>query len=396
MNAITKEPSLLSLIVLSAFASMGAIIVTPGIPSMASFFGVKLGTAQLTMTAFLLGYALGQLIYGPIANRLGRKPAFYIGISVATLGSLFSILAAPVDSFSLLMLGRIFEALGSSVGLVVCFTIINDFYLPENIRKITGILMIAFAIVPGVAIAVGGFFVQHFGWQSCFYVLLAYGLALFGFAFYLPETLKQKDLNALRHTYLVKNYLKMFRIKKLVAFSLLAGLSGGCLYIFSAEGPYIGTQMLGFSASAYGLLALMPYIGTVIGSILLIKTTKIDPMKVITFAMILEIIGALTMFFSFIFQIVDLFTLFAPAGLIFAGNVMVYGTAATMGISQSEDKANASAVVNFLTLGMAMLSTFVFGILHISSPWIMPTLFLVALILMQMLYFGVLRQKVEK
>jgi MFS family permease len=389
----TKEPAITSLILLTAFASIGAILITPSIPSIAKFFNISIGTAQLTMTAFLLGYALGQLIYGPIANRLGRKPAFYIGICVATLGSLFSILAAPVESFDLLIAGRVLEALGSSVGLVVCVTIINDFYYPAQIRKVVGLLVIAFAVVPGIGIAAGGFLSQHFGWQSCFYFLLCYGLFLVLPAITLPETLLQKDMNALQHKYLFKNYWKMLQIKKLVGYSLTAGLSGGCLYIFCAEGPFIGIHLLGFSPSIYGLLGLFPYCGTLIGAGIMVKTTNIAPQKMINTGISLEIIATIIMLIFFLLGKVNLFTLLAPVGLMFVGHAILYGNASAVAIGQSEDKANASAMMNFLGIGTGVLSTFIFSILHSSKPWVMPTLFLISLGLMGLIYLLLIKDR---
>ncbi len=164
-----KEPKLVCLIILSAFASMGAVLMTPALPEIVRYFHITQGKAQLTVTLFLVGYAFGQLIYGPLANRYGRKPAFYVGIGVATLGSIFSILSSPTHSFELLLFGRLCEALGSSVGLVISFTIISDFYYPDQSRRIMSYMMMAFAIVPGVAVFLGGFIAQYLNWESCFY-----------------------------------------------------------------------------------------------------------------------------------------------------------------------------------------------------------------------------------
>src|SRR3990167_443019 len=163
----SKKPHIISLMLLSAFAAMGAIIMTPALPTIATFFGKSVGTTQFAVTSFLLGYAIGQLIYGPLANRYGRKIALYIGIAIATLGSVFSILSSPIESFSLLITGRLLEALGSSAGLAISFAMINDYYFEEQARKMTGLLMLAFAIVPGVATAVGGILVQYLGWRAC-------------------------------------------------------------------------------------------------------------------------------------------------------------------------------------------------------------------------------------
>ena len=183
-----KQPRLMSLLILSAFASMGAVLMAPALPNIAAYFQITQGHAQLTVTLFLLGYACGQLIYGPLANRYGRKPAFYVGICVATLGSLFSILSSPFDSYPLLLIGRLLEALGSSAGLVISFTIIADFYYPEQSRRIISYMMLAFAIVPAVAVFLGGFIVQYLSWQGCFYFLLVYGLLLIIPAATLPES----------------------------------------------------------------------------------------------------------------------------------------------------------------------------------------------------------------
>ena len=98
----TKEPHIIALIVLSAFASMGALVMTPALPQISKYFAISIQQTQLTVTSFLFGYAVGQLIYGPIANRFGRKKALYIGIVIATIGSLFSILSSPTESFHLL------------------------------------------------------------------------------------------------------------------------------------------------------------------------------------------------------------------------------------------------------------------------------------------------------
>src|SRR5688572_14890818 len=98
-----KRPHLFTLMFLSAFASMGAVLMMPALPEISDHFGIHTSTTQLAVTFFLLGYAFGQLIYGPLANRFGRKHAIYVGIAIATLGSIFSILSSPLESFHLLV-----------------------------------------------------------------------------------------------------------------------------------------------------------------------------------------------------------------------------------------------------------------------------------------------------
>ena len=84
----STEPQFLILLLIASFASVGAVLFTPALPSIRDFFHVSVGESQLTITSYLVGYALGQLPYGPLANRYGRKPALYMGISLSIVGSL--------------------------------------------------------------------------------------------------------------------------------------------------------------------------------------------------------------------------------------------------------------------------------------------------------------------
>lgn len=382
----SKAPHIISLMLLSAFAAMGAIIMTPALPEIADFFGKSVGSTQLAVTSFLLGYALGQLIYGPIANRYGRKMALYIGIMIATLGSLFSILSSPFDSFTLLITGRFLEAIGSSAGLAISFAMINDFYFETQARKITRLLMLAFAIVPGVATAVGGILVQYIGWRACFYFLLVYGLILLIPTYRLPETLIKKDFHAARIKNIFSNYKDKFLNKKLIGFACISGFSSACIYVFGAEGPFIGIHILHTEPALYGILSLTPFIGTFIGSLIVVRLTKLNPIIVMKIAFAIELSATLILLILFLLHFVSLYTLLIPMGFFCIGHPMIGGNAMPLSMQQSSDKANASAVMNFFACAMPVIMTFMMGLLHVASAWIMPVIFLIALFLMSCTY----------
>jgi MFS transporter, DHA1 family, multidrug resistance protein len=388
-----KEPHIISLTLLSGFAAMGAILMTPALPAIAHFFSISIGTTQLTVTCFLLGYALGQLIYGPIANRLGRKPAFYVGIIIATIGSLFSILASPIESFSLLIAGRLLEALGASAGLVVCFTLINDFYYPQEARRVTSLMMVAFAVMPGVAISIGGILTQYISWQACFYFLLLYGLILIYPVRKLPETICQRDPHALHFNHVLKNYATIILNKRLVGFSLCSGFSSACIYVFGAAGPFIGIQLLHIKPATYGLLGLTPFIGSFIGCMVNVRLTHVNPMRMLKIAFCMEVAAAIFMLVCFLLHWINLATLLIPMGLLCAGHPIMASTALSLAMNQTEDRGNGSAVMNFVAMSMPVFMTFLLGILHVSAAWIMPFIFLIALTIVFLVYVGLLKDK---
>lgn len=391
-NSNEKKPHIISLMLLSAFAVMGAIVLTPALPEVSTFFGTTIGITQLTVTIFLLGYAGGQLIYGPIANKFGRKPALYLGIIIATIGTLFSIIASPVESFHLLLIGRLLEALGSSAGLVVSYTVINDYFNKEQARSLTAMLMLAFAIVPGVAVLAGGLIAQYLDWQSCFYFLLVYGLLLIIPIWRLPETIKQKDPHALKTKQLFKKYLTELKNIRLIGFAMCSGLSSACIYVFGAEGPFIGIKLLHIQPGAYGLWGLIPYVGVFIGSLIVIKYAKLDAMLLLKIAFTFEIIATIIMFVLFIFHYITIWTLLGPMTLFCIGHPILAGTALSMAMQEASDKSNGSAIMNFTAMSLPVIITLLLGVLNIEAAWILPTMFFVSLILM-IFTFGICLRK---
>lgn len=177
MHTKTKL-SFITLLLLISFASVNAVLFTPALPNIAQFFKISDESAQQTITWFLVAYALGQLIYGPIANRFGRKPALYVGISVQIVSSFMCVFAGTLQRYWLLVLGRFLLALGSGVGLKMTFTLVNEYYEPKLASQKIAYLMLAFAITPGLGVALGGILNAQYGWESCFYAGAIYGVLL--------------------------------------------------------------------------------------------------------------------------------------------------------------------------------------------------------------------------
>lgn len=381
-----KQPRLISLLVLSAFASMGAVLMAPALPNIANYFRISSGHAQLTVTLFLLGYAFGQLLYGPLANRYGRKPAFYIGICIATVGSLFSILSSPFDSYPLLLLGRLLEALGSSAGLVLSYTIIADFYYPEQTRRIISYIMLAFAIVPAIAVFMGGLIVQYLNWEMCFYFLLGYGLLLMIPAYALPETLITKDLEAIRLVRIHRSYKEVFKNLPLINYSIISGCTSTMIYVFAAEGPFIGIHLLGLSASHYGLLATLPSIGMLLGSFLAIHLSRrLTANQLILLGIILDFLGAGSMLLLFLTHHVSMISLLGCMGFLMVGHALISSNSSSSAIFFANDKANGSAVLNFTALVLCVIGTFCLSFLHTTEAYVMPLIFLICILFLSIM-----------
>ncbi len=356
-------------------------------PAIAAHFHVLKNYAQQLITIYIVGYAFGQLIYSPFANRYGRKTAIYLGIGLYLLSCLICLSGIHSNHLNLIIIGRLFMALGSAVGFVMSFTIINDFYPPQHARPIVSYLVLAFAIMPAIAVAIGGFITTHFSWQECFYFLFFYGIFIAMVSVFLPETLPQRDHNALRLNQLVKTYAQAFSHSPLVVFSMIYGLLAAFIYIIATAGPFIGIKRLGMDPSLYGLLMLIPYSGQAIGALLAAQLNKYFSSYSIVFISFCSVaMGAVLLLICVACHCLNNFTFIMSLFFVMAGLPIGYSSTSVMALANYNDKATGSAILSFIAMGMAMLTTFTLTALPDQNPFTMPLLFLAILIINLILF----------
>ncbi len=382
-----KKPTLLTLIVLISFGSMGMALFTPAIPAIMDHFSVSASLAQLTAMIYLVGYATGQLIYGPIAKGLGRKPALYIGIVISLIGTFLCALAAPLNSFSLLVVGRLIASLGASVGLSLTFLIISDYYYEVHARKVTAYTMLAFAVVPGIAIAIGGFLVGYLGWESCFYFLLAYGFFALFLVYRLAETGTEKEIGATKVKKVIHAYQRDFKNKILILYSTMIGATTAIIYIFAATAPIIVIKQMGVAPDIFGLLNLIPATGYFIGNFVAARLASFMKIKtVLKLGIILMCIGIGILSVIFFAGRANYFSLFLPMFVVYFGVPLFYSNAAVLATFRISDKPNASSIMSFLNIGGAVVGLTLIEVLHMNPTYGMPTVFIVILTVMLFLF----------
>lgn len=350
-----KKP-FLTLLLMISFASVNAVLFTPALPNITQFFNISTSTAQQTITWFLVGYTLGQLIYGPLANRFGRKPALYLGISLQIVSSLLCSIAGQ-ENYLLLLIGRFLLALGSGVGLKMTFTLVNECYESPSANQKISYLILAFAITPGLAISLGGFLNDCWGWQSCFYASAVYGLILLLLCFRLPETKLQLDFNAFKIKHLFHEYFSQFKNGQLILGGVLMGCASSFIYIFSALAPFIAMNILGMKSTEYGIANILPSIGLCMGSILSAQFAKrYSQLTGVKFGILVTLISILFMFaMIMILQQLPWFKIFIPISFCYLGLAFIFPNASTLAMHQVLNKANGSAVMNFINMGLVTL-----------------------------------------
>ena len=140
------------------------------------YFGTTDATVQLTMPVFFIGLALGQLFYGPLSDRYGRRPPLLAGIALYTLASAACALAPSIET---LLVGRFVQALGGCAGMTIAMAVVRDRYDPREGARTLSLLMLVMGIAPILAPLAGGWILVLFDWQAIFWLLTVFGLACF-------------------------------------------------------------------------------------------------------------------------------------------------------------------------------------------------------------------------
>ncbi len=229
---------LLALLTFSGTLAMH--IFVPALPLAAMALGVGAGAMQMTVSVYILGLAIGQLVYGPLSDRFGRRVTLMAGLVLYTGSGLVAALAPGVDT---LIAARLFQALGGCAGLVLGRAIVRDTAAPREAARRLALMNLMVTVGPGVAPVVGGAMASTLGWRSIFILLCALGIANFVMAWQLlPET--NTSTPGFRGASLGRSYRQLLGSPSFLGFSIGGGCATTSMYAFVATAPFIFVQQL--------------------------------------------------------------------------------------------------------------------------------------------------------
>jgi MFS family permease len=396
-NTEKKLPSVIILVVVISLAPMNVVLCAPGLPQIAEYFNITNSQSQQLIAVFLLGYAISQLIFGPLANTYGRRKSLFSGLCIGVIGCILCVLSGFIHQFSLLLVGRFITGFGTAAGLVLSFTIINDVFTGIKARQVTGLCVMSFAVVPGVANIIGGFLTQYFGWESCFYFLVVYDVVVAILVLGLTETLERSMKKPLQLSVIAIGYLNALKNLTVIMSGIIYGLSVSCLYGIIALLPFIGVYTLKMSPSMFGTVFLTSYVGYLIGSIVTTATAgKLKTTTSILIGIVISLIGGGVLALMNLFNCISVFTVFSAIFIVFAGCPFVFINSSIYGISSHNDKANASSILNFIYVFLAFCTVYFTGKIHDKYLLTLSMGIVFLMIISLLIYFTIVMIKEKK
>jgi DHA1 family bicyclomycin/chloramphenicol resistance-like MFS transporter len=247
-----------------AIGSLSIDMALPSLPATAEALAARPATAQLTVTLFLAGFALAQLVHGPLSDRIGRRRVLLGGLVVYVIGGL-ACWAAP--SAGLLVAARVLQAFGAGSGPVVGRAVVRDLYEPAQAARILGYMGTAMALTPILAPIVGGFVHVAFGWRAVYLTLAACGAVFLGIAALLVrETNRRRDPDALRPGHLTTNVAELLTDRTFLGYVLVVALMFGGQFAFITGSSFVLIEVLSVSPDVYGLCFGLVALGIMTGS----------------------------------------------------------------------------------------------------------------------------------
>jgi DHA1 family bicyclomycin/chloramphenicol resistance-like MFS transporter len=244
---------------LTAFGPLSIDMYLPALPTLADTFGASPSRVQLTLSAFFLGFGVGQLVYGPLSDRWGRRPPLLAGIGLYVGASLLCALSSGVTG---LIAVRLLQGLGACAGPLTARAVVRDIYERDRAARMLSLLMLVMGAAPLVAPLLGGQLLLAFGWRSLFAVLSGFGVLCFlGAWLSLDETLDEAKRSPTSALAMIARYGTLLRDRAYVGYTVCSGAAYAGMFAYFAGSPFVFIRLHGVPAQHYGFLFALNVLG---------------------------------------------------------------------------------------------------------------------------------------
>lgn len=248
-------PLTLLLTALSAIGQLSISMYAPSMPAIGAALGTTAGMVQVTLSVFLITFALAQLVYGPVSDRFGRRRVLLVGLVLFVAGSIACALAPSIET---LIAGRMLQAVGACSGASVSRAVVRDLFEREEAARVMAAMTMAFTVAPAVGPILGGYLQAAFDWHAVFAVLALLGAGLLATASVrLPETNRHRDPLATRPDRIVSTYAGLLSNPAFLAYVVPSTAMIGGMLTMHASLPFLLIGSLGVAPTTYGWLTLI-------------------------------------------------------------------------------------------------------------------------------------------
>jgi DHA1 family bicyclomycin/chloramphenicol resistance-like MFS transporter len=354
---------------LSAIGPLTTDMYLPSLPDIARALDASTAQVQLTISTYLIGFAVGQVVYGPVSDRHGRKPVLLAAIALYCVASLACALATSIH---MLIAARAVQALGGSGGIVLARAMVRDLYSGARAGRELSVIGAVMALAPVLAPVAGGALQTGFGWRSVFFTLVVAGVAAAALVWWmLPETLAQRAAEPVSPSSIARSYRVVARNPAYLAYLGLASASFAGLFSWISGASFVLQNLYGLSPFAFGLAFAVGSLGYMTGSMLSAQLTRwLSLDGIIGIGGVLVTAGGLSMTAAVALGFTSAASLVVPMAVYLAGMGMVLPQSFAGAMTPFPERAGAaSSLLGFIQQSVAAVCGAIVGVLLGQSAW---------------------------
>lgn len=342
---------------LSAMGAFSIDMYLPGFPEIARDLHTTVAHITLSITSFFIGISIGQLIYGPLLDKFGRKKPLSIGLIVYLVTSIACAYAPTADA----LIGiRFLQALGSCAGMVASRALVRDIFPVQENAKIFSLLMLVLALSPIIAPTLGGYVSSAFGWQSIFYILAGIaGLTLLLVYLKLPHGRMPETSLSLLPRPIITGFLEVTKVPQFYTYAFAGAIASSGLYAYIAGSPFVFMELYHVSEKQYGWIFAFIAMGLIaasqVNTLLLRKYTSEQIIRVTLFCQCLAG-GALLL--GFYFHLLGLYSTIFLIWVFLSTQGFAFPNSSALSLAPfTKNAGTASALMGAIQLGIGAVST---------------------------------------
>ena len=354
---------MLSAITALAFCALHMIV--PALPILVGVFDDSPARVQLVLSLYLGGIAGGQLVYGPLSDRFGRRPVLLAGLLMFLVGTL---LCGAAPTLASLILGRVLQGIGACAGVVLSRAIIRDVYEREAAARGLALVMMAMTLAPAISPAAGAYLTEWIDWRAIFVLLGGLGAAVFAATVLrLGET--NRNRTRLDLAGMIAGYWALLRSRRFVAFAVCSATTSASWFTFIASAPHLLADIMGEPPSTYGLMILMPMASYMLGNALAARfALRFGSLTLLIAGRVVAFSGAVALILWFSVAGASVWALFLPIALAEIGDGLTQPSVMAAALSiEPRIAGTASGLMGFLQMTMAALGSFLVALLPQNS-----------------------------
>jgi DHA1 family bicyclomycin/chloramphenicol resistance-like MFS transporter len=364
---MTRKQYITTVLILGTLSTISPFAIDmylPGFPAIATDLNTSISQIQLSLTSYLIGISVGQLLYGPLLDRYGRKNPLYLGLVIYLLASLGCAVANSVENLIAL---RFLQAIGGCVGMVAAQALVRDLFPINKTAQVFSLLTLVIAVSPMIAPTVGGYVTASFGWHYVFIILaIITAIIIVGVFFVLPQGKPPDPSLSLRPRAVLGNFLTVIKQPQFFIYALVGGIGAAAPFAYIAGSPDVFMNIYKVSEQEYGwIFAILAFamIGSTQLNHILLKKYKSEQIILVT--LLYQTATGLLLVLGTWLGWYGQYSLIALMFIFLTGQGLVNPNASALSLAPfTRHAGSAAALMGSLRMGMGGLISAAVSFLH--------------------------------